>query len=89
MFYWIRIGDTGSYQSFDDLDDAVDCLNENGAGKIDHWVDGGPGIGIDTPNFHGHDFISLFWGDNAANPIRSLNRWERAHVEKRLAEVLS
>ena len=79
--YWIRVGDTGSYQSFDGLDDAVGYLNDCQVGKIDHWVDSGPGVGIDTPNFHGHDFVSLFVGDLAGNLVRTLTRWERAYIE--------
>ena len=88
MFYWIRIGDGGDYQHFDGLDDAVEHLNECRIGQIDHWVDSGFGVGIDTPNFHGRDFVSLFVGDTAGNLTRHLTRWERAFVESQLAAVL-
>lgn len=81
MFYWIRVGDGGEYQSFDDLDSTIDYLNQCEVGQIDHWVDAGPGVGIDTPNFHGNDFVSLFVGDLAGNLVRVLNGWERGRVE--------
>ena len=81
------MGDTGAYQSFDDLDAVIDCLNECRVGKIDHWVDGPMGVGIDTPNFHGRDFASLFVGDLAGNLVRALNGWERGRVEAELEAV--
>jgi len=57
---WVRVGDAGEYEPFDSLDDALNYLNELSVGQVDHWIDGGPGIGFATPNYHGYDFISLF-----------------------------
>jgi hypothetical protein len=84
---WVRVGDAGDYEPCgDDLDALIDYLNELGIGQVDHWIDAGPGIGFATPNYHGHDFISLFWGDADANLVRRLNREERAIVESGLVE---
>lgn len=33
---WVRVGDSGEYESFDDLQEVVDYLNELGVGLIDH-----------------------------------------------------
>ena len=87
FYYWIRIGDASEYESFETLAEAIALLNECGVGQVDHWVDSGMGIGIDTPNFHGRDFVSLFYGDSAAQPVRHLTRWEKAFVESQLTPV--
>ncbi len=83
---WIRIGDAGDYVSFSNLDDAIDDLNMMEVGTVDCWNDGGVGIGFATPNFHGRDFVSFFWGDEDGNFSRALSSDERAHVEGHLEE---
>lgn len=81
MLLWIRVGDCGEYESFSDLDDALDYLNELHVGRVEHWVDGGVGIGFATPNYWGGDFISMYWGDEEANCSRALTPEERDVVE--------
>jgi hypothetical protein len=83
---WVRVGDAGEYEAFDGLDEAVDYLNELGVGQVDHWINGGPGVGIDTPNYHGYDFISLYHGDTDANLVSNLLPDERVLVEDALRE---
>ena len=51
------------------------------------WIDGGPGVGIETPNYHGYDFISLFWGDANADLVAHLTDCQRAAVEAGLEEA--
>jgi len=84
---WARVGDGGAYEEFDDLDELIEHFNLLGVGRVDHWIDGGPGIGFATENFHGYDFVSCYWGDGNADLIRPLMSWERKHVENRLEEV--
>jgi hypothetical protein len=84
---WVRVGDAGEYESFDSLGDALAHLNDLSVGQVDHWIDGGPGVGFATPNYHGHDFISLFWGDDDANLTAHLDADERSDVEAGLEEV--
>jgi hypothetical protein len=86
MLFWIRVGDQGDYQPVDDLDDLIETLNEWQAGAVTGWVDAGRGVGVETTNYHGYDFVSLFWGDNQANMIRALDETERAAVEEGLHE---
>lgn len=86
-YIWVRVGDTGEYESFDSLNDALDYLNELSAGQVTRWVDGGMGVGIETVNYHGYDFISLFWGDDDADLTAHLNDAERAEVEAGLEEA--
>lgn len=87
LLVWVRVGDMGEYESFDSLDDALDYLNELKAGEVTGWVDGGVGVGIETVNYHGYDFISLFWGDDDANLTASLDADERIEVEEGVEEV--
>ena len=69
------------------LTDALDYLNELKAGHVTGWVDGGLGVGIETVNYHGYDFVSIFWGDNDANLTVQLDADERMAVEEGLEEV--
>ncbi len=84
---WVRVGDAGEYEAFDGIEEAVDYLNELNVGQVDHWIDSGPGVGFATPNYHGYDFISCFWGDTDANLSAPLDAGERAAVECCLEEV--
>jgi hypothetical protein len=86
--FWVRVGDAGEYESFgNDISDLTDYLNELSVGQVTGWIDAGPGVGFETPNYHGYDFISLFVGDNEANLIRPLDAGERAAVECSLEEA--
>jgi hypothetical protein len=87
LLVWVRVGDAGDYQSFDGLDDALDYLNELRVGTVIGWIDAGPGVGFSTPNYHGYDFISFFWGDEDANLTAHLGADERMAVEEGLVEA--
>ena len=87
LLIWVRVGDMGEYESFDALDDALEYLNELSAGQVTGWVEGGMGVGIETVNYHGYDFVSLFWGDDDANLTAHLDADERTEVEEGLVEV--
>jgi len=87
MLIWIRIGDTGEYESFDGLEEAVAYLNELGVGEVTDWTNGPCAVGFNTPNFHGQDCVSCFWGDTDANLIRPLDTEERAAVQAGLEEA--
>jgi hypothetical protein len=79
---WVRVGDSGEYASFDDLQEVVNHLNELGIGRIDHWRS----AGIETCNYHGHDYISLYHGDTDGNLKSDLLPDERVFVEDNLQE---
>jgi hypothetical protein len=87
LLIWVRVGDCGEYESFDGLEDAIDCMNELKAGQVTGWVEGGIGVGIETVNYHGYDFISIFWGDENADLTAHLDSDERMEVEEGLEEV--
>ncbi len=95
---WIRVGDAGDYHRCGDIYEALDDLNAMEVGEILSWVEHGAGIGFETVNFHGNDFVSCFWGDEEANPINVLspndrayllNADERAYIENNLEQVLN
>ena len=44
---WVRVGDSGDYEPFINLDDAIDYLNELHVGQVTGWVEGGPGVGLE------------------------------------------
>lgn len=88
-YLWIRVGDAGEYEQFDDLDDAIEYLNELCVGKIIDWVQGG----FETQNYHGQDYISIFYGDSEANHLADIGEDEdeaqehhRQYVECNLEE---
>lgn len=87
MRFWLRVGDAGEYESFGTLDEAIAYMNELHVGKVTGWVEGGPGVGLETVSYWGLDFISLFVGDRHASLVRRLNPDERAEVEYRLVEA--
>lgn len=74
MNLWIRCGDADSYNAFgDDLDAAVDYLQMLGVT--------GPLVrceryGVCAPGFTNWNYISLFWGDDDAQPERELTDGE-------------
>jgi hypothetical protein len=85
---WVRVGDDGDYQSFgDDWDALIDYLNDLSVGTVTGWIDAGAGVGFQTPNYHGYDFVSLFWGDANADLVAHLTGRERATMEGRLEEA--
>jgi len=84
---WARVGDMGEYEPFFSVDEALEYLNDLNVGTVTGWIDGGPGVGIETANYHGLDFISLYVGDCHADLLRPLNSEERAAVEAGLQEA--
>jgi len=77
---WIRVGDAGEYEKFDDLDAAIEYLNELCVGKITDWIQDG----FETVNFHGRDYISCYWGVANAHQIPDLDDSEKEHIENGL-----
>jgi hypothetical protein len=84
---WARVGDSGEYEEFSDLDKLINHFNPLSVGRVTHWINSGPGVGFTTENFHGYDFISCYWGDDNADLIRPLDNAERRRLESELVEV--
>jgi len=77
LYVWLRIGDAGEYDQFDALHDVLGFLYHWNIGQELRWVRGG----FQTELHAGWDYISLYWGDAAANLVRSLSEEEREEVE--------
>ena len=76
--YWLRIGNDGENEAFDDLLEVGDYLNGCKVGKVNLWV----GIGFITSNYHVDDLVLLY-----ADSGRTLNSWEQGYIESRLEEI--
>ena len=79
---WIRAGDSDNYNSFDDLEDGADYLSDVGA---THPLEFCNEYGVTGTEYRGQNYISLFWGDADAQPIRSLTSNQHLHINELLA----
>ena len=77
----MRLGDACEYEDHDDLQSVADVLIEHGVQHIERI----PRYGITAPGFEGWNFISLYWGKDATEPVRSLSQNELADLLKLLA----
>lgn len=64
---WVRDGDAGSYTRLDSLHDLADFLRQLEVTEYDVRTGG-----IEAPGFRGENYISVYWGDAAANLVRDL-----------------
>ena len=71
-YLWLRVGDCGEYEVMEDLDAAIEYLNELCVGKITAWVQSG----FETQNYYGQDYISIYYGDHEANHIADIGEDE-------------
>ena len=78
--YWVRLGDAGEYEEFAVLSEVTDHLQDRGAGPVLGWVQ----YGVETEDFQGNNYISLYVGDENADPIRQLDPEEKGTVESAL-----
>lgn len=81
----LRVGDAGAYEEFDRLEKAVGYLNDLKVGQVTRWRNGG----LETGNFWGRDYVSLYHGDSAAKLASNLLPDERVLVEDNLQAVLN
>ena len=79
---WVRAGDSDNYNDFDGLQEVADYLAEMGAtGPLELCNE----YGVSSPEYRGNNYISLFWGDDEAQPIRSLTIDEHNEVNRLLS----
>lgn len=90
-YIWLRLGDRSNYEKFFSIDGAVQDIET----LVDLMVkDGWPrpekfrwkeyGLEIPALNLDGQNYISIFWGDEDAQPVRDLDRREKMQVEREL-----
>ena len=81
MQLWVRAGDGDNYNGFDGLHEVADYLAEMGAtGPLERCNK----YGVSNPEYRGNNYISLYWGDEDAQPIRSLTVAEHNEVNRLL-----
>ncbi len=85
---WMRLGDNADYEKFDDLFAAGEQAGYHlvGINKI-------PEIGrVNTygvaipPYFTGNNYVSLFWGDNDAQPVKAVTVNELVEFKQGIRE---
>ena len=79
---WVRAGDSDNYNDFDGLQEVAAYLAEMGATGPLEWAND---LGVSSPEFRGNNHISLFWGDDTAQPLRSLTTDEHEEVNRLLS----
>lgn len=81
---WTRIGDLGEYEFFgNDLDALAERLAEERAGAVVAWRRGG----LETDNYRGNNYASLYYGDADANFVRDVSMHERSALADLLGTV--
>lgn len=81
LLIWIRQGDIGEYESADSIADLD--FAERKLGKFKAWQR----FGFSTDTHEGRDYVSLYWGDKEAEPVRYLTREEKIEVERLVNEA--
>ena len=65
---WIRLGDNDDYHDYDSIDDVKEILDECDCLPVKRYCQ----YGITARHFQGRNYISLFWGDDDAQPFNEL-----------------
>ena len=82
---YCRIGDMGDYEQVDDLAQLAERLAEMQSGPIDHFRE----LGVETDNYAGNNYVSLYWGEDVETPVRSLNASEQRELRRELRKALA
>lgn len=77
---WLRAGDWGDYNNIDTFQEVAETLGPLGVGTIWRYVR----YGVAGDGFAGQNYISLYWGDDNADPIRELTDVEIKEVNREL-----
>lgn len=83
---WMRMGDTDDYHDFDSMFEAGSELggyfDSTGGLTKTPAVDKHGDYGISVDPFIGFNYISLFWGDNDAQPTKKLTQADIADFKR-------
>ncbi len=86
---WMRLGDNDDYHSFDNMFDAGTELGTYLESREFQMKDLGSlsnGTGICAPGFEGHNYISLFWGDDDAQITKRHSQADLADFKRGVRE---
>jgi hypothetical protein len=78
--WWIRVGDGDDYHDFDDLSEVAEALAEYRVEQVEACNE----MGVACDQFRGHNYISLFWGDGDAQPLRDLTAGDVEELNEQL-----
>jgi hypothetical protein len=81
---WVRAGDSDNYNAFDGFQEVADYLAEMGAtDRLERCNE----YGVTSPEYRGNNYISLFWGDDDAQPSRPLTIGEHDEINRLLHSI--
>lgn len=85
---WVRAGDADGYNSFDDIDEVADYLNDYGVSSALRFCNK-YGVCESHRNafFRGNNYISLYYADQAETPLRGLQHAELRRLNQLLREA--
>ena len=63
-FIWVRLGDADNYNQFDDLAEAAEYMALFGVRHVERCQK----YGVAAKGFTGQNYISLYFGDDEAQP---------------------
>lgn len=83
MTLYARFGDAGEYEDVGGYVELVDTLRELGIeGPLERYND----FGVQCDGYTGHNYISLYYGEDVETPDRGLNDEELEYVNNALAK---
>jgi hypothetical protein len=68
-FIWVRLGDADTYNRFDNLAEAAEYMSLFGVRHVHPCQK----YGVESEGLTGQNYISLFFGDDKAQPTRELS----------------
>lgn len=88
---WVRLGDQGDYCNFGtDFGEAADHLTKLAPanGLVSSRLEPKGLYQFEAPGFEGKNCISIFWGNNVADPIRELDPEELQQLQLAIGEYV-
>lgn len=84
---WVRTGDAGDYEDFDNPYDAgvAISVHYDSFDEMPKITRRRYGVSID-PFFTGYNYVSLFWGDADAQPVKDLTATDITHFKAGIAD---
>ena len=81
MPLFVRFGDAGDYESFAGIGEFLESLSVNG---ICTPLEPHNSLGVQTADYQGNNYISLYFGADVETPIRGLTEEELAFVNRQI-----
>ena len=83
MKIWLCVGQAGALEGFTTLAEATQYLNSLAVGTPTKWRL----AGVETQNYWGEDYISIFWGDDRGIYLADISRAGRCKIASSLADA--